>query len=126
MGEDAMRKASVAELLVGHGPAAFIERTATNPISWYMLFAHDLGVPAMILACLTGLFTWFKILKSNLKKSAKLWAQVALIAPFAHYSVTGNFWHPWIWTAMGVLLAGASAGSVLSEQKEPFNQTKYL
>lgn len=126
MGEDAMRQASMAELLVGHGPAAFIEKTATNPISWYMLFAHDLGVPAMILACMTGLFTWFKVLKSNLRNSTKIWAQVALIAPFIHYTVTANFWHPWIWTAMAVLLAVAREGRALAGPEARFNPPSTL
>jgi hypothetical protein len=104
---DAISSADRTETLFGYGPAAFIERNGTNPVSWYMLFAHDLGVPAMVLACMTGLFTWFKVLSSHLKDSAKLWAQVSLIAPFLHYAVTGNFWHPWIWTAMAILLAAS-------------------
>lgn len=123
---DEIYHASVGESLVGYGPAAFIEKTDTNPISWYLLFAHDLGVPAMILACMTGLFTWFKVWRSALKNMYKLWAQVALLAPFIHYMVTANFWHPWIWTTMAVLLAAAREGRALNEPEVRFNQPSTL
>ena len=123
LAKDAILQASVTQSLFGYGPAAFIEKTKTNPVSWYMLFAHDLGVPAMLLACITGLFTWFKVLRSDLKNADKLWAQISLIAPFIHYTVTGNFWHPWIWTAMGVLLAVARKGRTLNQPETRLNQT---
>jgi hypothetical protein len=121
---DGLKNVSVLEIFFGRGPASFIEKNHTNPISWYFHFAYDLGFPSVTLAVLTGLITWYNVFVSKLSNIRKFWAQVAVIAPFLQYTITGNFWHPWVWTSMALILETANRSNLANCQQKLFQPSK--
>lgn len=100
-----MTNANLDSWLFGHGLASFIDSTGTNPISWYLLFLHDLGLPSVLMILALAFYVWRRIIHSPCTALQKLLLQVSLLAPLFHYTVTANFWHPWIWLALSLILA---------------------
>jgi O-antigen ligase len=93
-----------ASVLFGTGPASFIDQFGTNPISWYLLFAHDLGLLSVVVLVLVEAYVWRSILLSERSPAEKILLQTSLLAATLQYAVNADFWHPWIWVANALAL----------------------
>lgn len=96
--------ASLWDMVFGFGPAAFIESTGTNPISWYLLMWHDLGLPALL--AVVGLYSYMtmKIARSGCGRRQSFLMHLSVFTSMVHYAITANFWHPWVWLAFPIIL----------------------
>ncbi len=101
---DGIRNFNLPELFLGMGIANFRDSNGTNPISWYLMVAHDLGFVSFFLVVCLFLYVISKILNSKLNTKQKFYSVVAVICSLMHYGFVGNFWHPWVWFLFAYLL----------------------
>jgi hypothetical protein len=109
-----LMQADIGSWLLGYGPASFIDSVGSNPISWYLLFLHDLGILALFCVIFLGYYVIGHIRRANCSVKQKILLQMSALTLMLHYLITANFWHPWLWVVFPLIF-----NFVRSSNKKP-------
>jgi hypothetical protein len=101
---DRIMDGDLLTLLLGYGPGSFNALYERNPLSSYLLVAHDLGVPSLLAIAMIFGGVLLSIRHSSLPTSRKWLLCVSVLSAMLHYAVIPNIWHPWIWLAFALIL----------------------